>query len=182
MTLRQLWLLFFQLTDSAWMEHHVWSVRSKHGQYAKDSVMRALQCAGSEVSKAVNTSEECPPPSDSCQCIKKATVNTAAPLVELYIFTSKCTQAAVSPVSYVTQKWVTSKRTSINSEWEGICLNFMHVQIYVCGRLGLCHKGWLILTQVDSPPAAVIYSTTHAEDWGAFKLVTFPLWKYPLAW
>lgn len=79
MTLQQLRLLFFQLADTVWMEqHHVWSVRSKHGQYAKDSVIRDPQCAGREVSKAVNTSEEYPSPSDSCQRTKSATVNIAA--------------------------------------------------------------------------------------------------------
>lgn len=57
-------------------------MRSKHGQHAKDSVIRDPQCAGGEVSKAVNTSEEYPSPLDSCQCIKSATVNIATPLVE----------------------------------------------------------------------------------------------------
>lgn len=61
MTLQQLWLLFFQLADAVWMEQHrVWSVRRKHGQYAKDSVIREPQCVGREVSKAVNTSEVYP--------------------------------------------------------------------------------------------------------------------------
>lgn len=65
-------------------------MRSKHGQHAKESVIRESQCVGREVSKAVNTSEE---------CIKSATVNIAAPLVELVSkthpihFKFKCTQA-----------------------------------------------------------------------------------------
>lgn len=71
MTLQQLWLLFFQLADTVWMEQNqFWSMRSKHGQYAKDSVIRDPLCAGREVSKAVNTSEEYPSPSGSCQCTK----------------------------------------------------------------------------------------------------------------
>ncbi len=44
--------------------------------------MRDPQCAGREVSKAVNTSEEYPSPEDSW-CIKSSTVNIAALLVGL---------------------------------------------------------------------------------------------------
>lgn len=181
MTLQQLWLLFFQLTDTVWMEHHVWSVRGKHGQYAKDSVIRDPQCAGREVSKAVNTSKEYPSPLDSCQCIKSATVN-----IQMHTSCeSLFWQFSHFEFQFLTlhKKWVPPTSSSISSEWKGICLNFMHVQIYVCGCMGLSHWGWLILTQVDSSLAAVIYFTTHVQGIGEYlNWSPFPCESILLAW
>lgn len=53
-------------------QHHVGSMRRKHGQYAKDSVIRDPPCAGREVSKVVITSEEFSSLSVPCQCTKRA--------------------------------------------------------------------------------------------------------------
>lgn len=55
--------------------------------------------------------------------------------------------------------------------------------LYVCGRQGLCHKGWLILTQVDSSLTAVIYFTTHVRGIGGhLNWSPFPCEIILLAW
>lgn len=61
------------------------------------------------------------------------------------------------------------------------------VHVPVCSPeprcLGVCHQHWIILTQVDSSLSMVIYSTTRAEDWKAFKpWATFPPLKVSEVW
>lgn len=65
MTLQQLWLLFFQAHRHCVIgASRLKRERRKHGQYAVDSVIRDPLCAGGEVSKAVNTSDEYASPLD----------------------------------------------------------------------------------------------------------------------
>lgn len=194
MTLQQLRLLFFQLADTVWMEqHHVWSVRSKHGQYAKDSVIRDPQCAGREVSKAVNTSEEYPSPSDSCQCTKSATVNIAAGAGFKDTFNKKfkCTQTVCRCLgNFVVLSSIFLHYTNMDPIYKEFHQHWVKRYLFefpACADLCVWEPGSVSLRLINSDAgwqfscSSDIFYHTCAGDWRTFKLVTFLLWKYPFS-
>lgn len=194
MTLQQLRLLFFQLADTVWMEqHHVWSVRSKHGQYAKDSVIRDPQCAGREVSKAVNTSEEYPSPSDSCQCTKSASVNIAAGAGFKDTFNKKfkCTQTVCRCLgNFVVLSSIFLHYTNMDLIYKEFHQHWVKRYLFefpACADLCVWEPGSVSLRLINSDAgwqfscSSDIFYHTCAGDWRTFKLVTFLLWKYPFS-